>query len=82
MGIKNEDLAQIYEKAKTKKDGVYSFNTHVYGVRNKQCVVFADYRKLYVPYGHFVVQVGENKSQFSSQSTMKTMVKKYMKMQG
>ena len=31
MGIKNEDLAQIYEKAKTKKDGVYSF-TELYAL--------------------------------------------------
>lgn len=35
-------LNEIMEKAKTRKDGVYSYRGHFYVVKNKQFIAYAD----------------------------------------
>lgn len=54
-----ETLNKIADKAKTKKDGVFSLQGHAYRVRNGRVTHVVDGYRVIIPYGHFVVEAGE-----------------------
>jgi len=53
----------LHEKAKTRKDGVYSFRGNLYVVKNKRFIAFADYfGRCYQRIGVFNVEIGKVES--------------------
>ena len=50
----------LHEKAKTRKDGIYSFRGNLYVVKDKSFIAFANYcGECYQRMGAFNVQIGK-----------------------
>ena len=50
----------LYQKAKTRKDGVYSFHDYMYVVKNSSFIAFADYSgNCYMRHGLFNGYIGK-----------------------
>jgi hypothetical protein len=56
-----EDVNMIIDKAKLKKDGVYSHKGILYRVHNGATRHLAQHGKIYERYGAFVVEIGNYK---------------------
>lgn len=55
-----EELNKLIEKAKTRKDGVYSFRGYYWAVKNKQFIAFVNPKgQLLQRSGNFNVQIGQ-----------------------
>lgn len=55
-----EKASKLAQKAKSRKDGVYTDNTHIWAVKNNKFVAYVDFSgNVYQRFGHFVTKVGE-----------------------
>jgi hypothetical protein len=55
-----EELNLLHEKAKTRKNGIYSFRGNLYVVKNNNFIAFADYfGECYQRMGSFNVKIGK-----------------------
>ena len=59
--MKVEDVKTIIDKAKLKKDGVYSYQGIIYRVHNKTTKHLAQHGKIYERYGAFIIEIGNYK---------------------
>lgn len=58
--MKQTEHNYLVHKAKTKKDGVYSYSPYMYAVKNKKFIAFTDYSgRLYRVYGSFNTEIGK-----------------------
>ncbi len=58
--MKIEEHNILIDKAKTRKDGVYSYNTYLYVVKNNKFIAYADYSgNVAAIYGVFHTQIGK-----------------------
>jgi len=74
--MKIEITNQIIEKAKTKKDGVYSFKGFKYAVKDNNFVLFADYfGNLYQRAGNFNASLGKVKEKYNKTKELKRLLK-------
>ena len=56
--MNTDELNLLHKKAKTRKDGIYSFKGNYWVVKNNCFVVFADYYgDVYQRYGNFNVKI-------------------------
>ncbi len=55
-----EDTNILHEKAKNRKDGVYSFHGHLWVVKSREFIAFADpFGQCYQRLGSFNVAIGK-----------------------
>jgi hypothetical protein len=58
--MKIDDYILLEEKAKTKKDGVYSWHGYMYVVKNNRFIAYADnYGECFSCHGAFTVSIGK-----------------------
>jgi hypothetical protein len=76
LTIENQNL--IIEKAKTRKDGVYSFRGVSFLVKNHKVMYLAENGVIVQPYGHFNVRVGTYETRYPDSQTSKEALKKIL----
>ena len=62
MSIKTDFIMKVQNKAKTKKDGIYSYMGDKYIVRNNQVMFVTDFNSVYQLCGIFVSKVWSGES--------------------
>jgi len=63
--MKIEETNLLVDKAKTKKDGIYSFKSFKYVVKNGRFILFSDYfGNIYQRVGNFNVFLGKVKERY------------------
>ena len=80
MGLTIEEHKIISEKAKTKNNGVYTYNKNFYLVVNKRLAAYCDYfgNVCEVAYG-FNVSKGKAKDRFEGRDVLKKYLKQLTK---
>jgi|GEM_PF-2943066 len=76
--MKQDILNEIIERAKTKKDGIYSFKGFKYAVKDNRFVLFADYfGNLYQRAGNFNASIGKVEKRYNIIKELKRLLKEF-----
>jgi hypothetical protein len=73
--VTRDDLQRVLDKAKTKKDGVYSYNNMPYFVKDNSLRLIGEYNKVYEWSYGFLVSLGTIENHYKLKDEIKRLSK-------
>lgn len=75
--MKIQTIYEIDEKAKTKKDGIYSYKGFKYIVVNSRFKAYCDFKTVYEIFAGLTVKIGEIDEIYNVTKELNKLLKKY-----